>query len=565
MSSTLTSVLLETEARYTLIASIAEGRKILDFGCLDARGLSILADAEAAEITVICDDPDSINQQLNTLGVEGVELLLETDDPLPFADQVFDIIICHDPEMRLQKDSERLQELRRILCPSGILIVAIANPNGQTLGDLWGEQHSPSSLTYEEGYARLAPLFGNVSAFGQSPMVASLFYDLNSQEEDPGLLFDRSLADEEELPGWYLLFFGSEPIRRDDLNIVQLPLSELKKYTQQQQLDKTIISSSFENDTVSLATTTENTTEINDLEAAKVLIAQLEIERDELALKNDTALEAQAERVAQLRIEADAKVQPLEAEIASLKHRLATSEVESEELNQRFEQQQQERATALTRISELELALDESKGAVAAKELLEQQAELQRQELEMLREQLVQVENARKELEENITATHGNYNEIETAIANERAERSQLETILNDEREEKANLETELQNEKLAKTNLEAALSNLSDEKTKLETALNNERNINANFEALLNNERIETTNLKNLLIQQEQAAAELQNSLENEINQKQELQNSLENEINQKQELQNSLENEINQKQELQNSLENEINQKQE
>ena len=48
-----------------------------------------------------------------------------------------------------------------------------------------------------KAFSELADTFGEATLFGQSPVVASMFYDFESADEDPTLVLDRSLLEEE--------------------------------------------------------------------------------------------------------------------------------------------------------------------------------------------------------------------------------------------------------------------------------------------------------------------------------------------------------------------------------
>ena len=121
-------------------------------------------EAEAESVSALSDKHAELTQQLTELEVEGVSVLPDTDEPLPFEDHSFDLIICHQIDTRLAERHDLLEQLRRVLSPDGILAVPLASAQGHVLGALWGERERPR-LTYEALYAQLAPKFGGVSAF----------------------------------------------------------------------------------------------------------------------------------------------------------------------------------------------------------------------------------------------------------------------------------------------------------------------------------------------------------------------------------------------------------------
>ncbi|MBI3179474.1 MAG: methyltransferase domain-containing protein, partial [Deltaproteobacteria bacterium] len=213
---------LEVDSRYVFLTSLAAERRVLDLGG-SGRALLTLAEAGTAELTHCSDDAAAVQAALNDAGVEGVDVRGGAELPLPFEDQAFDLIICHDLGDKLVRDEQWAAELRRVLDPAGYLVLALANPEGKVVSDLTGERFS-APLTYQQAFEKLSPSFGVLTLIGQSPVVANLFYDFESDTEEPGLVFDRSLLTEEsEEAGWYVLIFGPEAVHRDDLTIVQAP------------------------------------------------------------------------------------------------------------------------------------------------------------------------------------------------------------------------------------------------------------------------------------------------------------------------------------------------------
>src|SRR5690606_18644542 len=141
-------------------------------------------------------------------GVEGVDMRPDFSPPLPFDEASFDLVICHDLTDRLEEKPQWAREIRRILDPNGHLVVAVATESGQFISELAGLK-GRSALGYEDAYAQLSEAFGEVAIYGQAPVAATMFFDLQSEEEEPGLTFDASLLDEDgEDPGWYILVFG---------------------------------------------------------------------------------------------------------------------------------------------------------------------------------------------------------------------------------------------------------------------------------------------------------------------------------------------------------------------
>jgi len=222
----MTTRLLDQEARYALVGAIAEGRRVLDIGCGEGWGLAYLAEAGAAELVGTCDEPDAVRATLQESGIEGAELGNDAAPPLPYDDDAFNLIVCHDLAQRITDDDTWIAEIRRILADDGYLMLAVANADGVFMGELSGQRES-SPLTYEECFEKLSESFGEAALYGQTPVVGSMFFDFESAEEDPDPSLDRSLMFDDEEPGWYVMVFGPEKLHRDDLAIVQHPFSRV--------------------------------------------------------------------------------------------------------------------------------------------------------------------------------------------------------------------------------------------------------------------------------------------------------------------------------------------------
>ncbi len=341
---------LELQARYVMLTGLAEDRRILDLAA-EARGLLLLAEAGAAELTGAADDPERLRRELADAGVEGVDVVPRPGLPLPFADAAFDLVLFPDLAAALLDDETWLTELRRILAADGYLVLALANPNGRRLSDLVGATFA-APLTYEEAFARLSPTFGSLTVFAQSPLVANLFYDLESSEEDPGLVFDRSLLDEDtDEAGWYLLVFGPTQIHRDDLAIVQVPYAPVLQAVRGQPVEQALAVASVEADQRAEA---ELRAEKEEL-AARVLSLQDELvrrQREVRALEErlaqpaadappPSAEDALRQRIAEL--EALGAAQAAEMEL--LRERLTGLKTERQELEERLNRAREQLAT----------------------------------------------------------------------------------------------------------------------------------------------------------------------------------------------------------------------------
>lgn len=113
------------------VRGLGPSPRILDFGCgtgaflehLDALGEVTAVDAEH-EAVAFCH-----------LRGRGEVTYVAPDAPLPFADSTFDAVTALDVIEHIEVDVRALKELRRVLRPGGVLLVAVP-----AFGFLWGDQ-----------------------------------------------------------------------------------------------------------------------------------------------------------------------------------------------------------------------------------------------------------------------------------------------------------------------------------------------------------------------------------------------------------------------------------------
>ncbi|HET6346579.1 MAG TPA: methyltransferase domain-containing protein, partial [Myxococcota bacterium] len=420
---------LELHARYVLAAPLVENKRILDLGGASAASLVPLAEAGAAELSVVCDDAHAYQDELTEIGLEGVTVTPETGLPLPYDDGAFDFILCHDLAERVAADAAWESELRRVLGPDGYLMAAVANPNGHFLSEIAGERFA-SSVSYEDLVGQMGAHFAAVTVFGQSPLAGTLFYDFADSEEQ-GLSLDRALLpDDDEAPGWYVILFGPEEKHRDDLAIVQLPF-----------------------DTVTGAAAAA-------APAAETRGASAGLRQFEGA---DEDLESAEAQVSDALAQAHRVIASLEAELAAMRQRVDAAEVEAAQ--RRAEPvtgtDGKSASEAKAYVAKLERQLETSQGVVAHLEatLAETRQALAQRPAEAGPH--AAVEAARAELQ----ATHAA--ELGAIEAELRSEIARLEAQLlqsTDERGRLGGLEQELGRAKHDKTSYESQIKDLLEE-----------------------------------------------------------------------------------------------------
>lgn len=148
--------------RYHWIAAAANGRRVLDAGCGTAYGSAILAGAGAAGVVGV-DRAGDVLDRVRADMPEGVELLSAELLELPFADGEFDLVTCFEVLEHLPDPEAALDELARVLAPSGIL--AVSSPNRATYPE--GNPHHVREYLPEELRDAVARRFASVELYRQ--------------------------------------------------------------------------------------------------------------------------------------------------------------------------------------------------------------------------------------------------------------------------------------------------------------------------------------------------------------------------------------------------------------
>lgn len=122
---------IERRARYRWAAPLAEGRDVLDLGCGDGEGASLLAAAGAQSVLSVDPSADAIEE---ARGSHGDGVTFEVGEPLalPIADRSFGLITCFGPLESAADPEALLDALGRVLEPGGTLIASLGSAAAAT-------------------------------------------------------------------------------------------------------------------------------------------------------------------------------------------------------------------------------------------------------------------------------------------------------------------------------------------------------------------------------------------------------------------------------------------------
>lgn len=190
-------LLNEHLARYAFAARLARGKRVLDAGCGAGYGSAELARsaATAVGVDVSADAVEfaRLNYQAGNLSFE-----LASCTALPFADGVFDLVVGFEVIEHLQDWRTFLNEVLRVLAPTGQFIVS--TPNKLYYTESRGEQGANPfhvhEFEFEEFRAELQAVFPHVSLFLENHVEGMTF-----QPHDAGNTVEVRVDAGEPAPG----------------------------------------------------------------------------------------------------------------------------------------------------------------------------------------------------------------------------------------------------------------------------------------------------------------------------------------------------------------------------
>jgi SAM-dependent methyltransferase len=147
----------EHRGRYWWASPLVPAKTVLDAACGTGYGTNILAGAGAASVVGIDRAPHVIDFA-RTQAQHGAEFHVGDLLDIPFPDATFDVVVCFEAIEHVTMPEPALDELRRVLAPTGLL--AISSPNR----DLYvgGNPHHQHEFAPAELEAALKARFANV-------------------------------------------------------------------------------------------------------------------------------------------------------------------------------------------------------------------------------------------------------------------------------------------------------------------------------------------------------------------------------------------------------------------
>lgn len=170
---------LEHYHRYAVVRDLVAGKRVLDIACGEGYGSSMLAEVAVA-VTGVDISNEAVLHAEATYVKPNLTYLEGSATALPFADASFEVVVSFETIEHLAGQAEMVSELRRVLCPEGILI--ISSPNRPVYSEESGEHNEfhVKELDFAEFDALLKVQFPAVRYLGQRMLMGSVIQPLSS-------------------------------------------------------------------------------------------------------------------------------------------------------------------------------------------------------------------------------------------------------------------------------------------------------------------------------------------------------------------------------------------------
>lgn len=184
----------EHYSRYLFAARLCRGKKVIDLGCGTGYGSAELAQL-AQHVTGVDCASEAIAQARAEFQRPNLQYEVARLEELPFADESFQLAVCFEVIEHLEDYRALLKEARRVLAPSGQLI--ISTPNVEYYAES-RKLNGPNpfhvhEFSYEEFRDVLSEFFPNQTFFVQNhssgvvflPLEASAGSELRLEQNKP--------------------------------------------------------------------------------------------------------------------------------------------------------------------------------------------------------------------------------------------------------------------------------------------------------------------------------------------------------------------------------------------
>jgi SAM-dependent methyltransferase len=119
-------LLNEHISRYYFAKAWVEGRSVLDVGCGTGYGSGVLAEV-GREVLALDISVDAIAFARRNYSRPNLEFIVSDCHEMPLGSENFDAVVCFEVVEHLAKQDKLLQEIRRVLRATGVLVISTPN------------------------------------------------------------------------------------------------------------------------------------------------------------------------------------------------------------------------------------------------------------------------------------------------------------------------------------------------------------------------------------------------------------------------------------------------------
>lgn len=171
----------EHYARYMFSSQFVKDKVVLDVASGSGYGTKYLADAGAKLVYGVDISKEVIEYAKKNFGGGGVKFLVGDARELPFKDNFFDVVVSFETIEHLPDYLRFLNEVKRVIKPSGLLIVS--TPNKREFRKTSRSRFHLKEFEIEEFRETLRKFFKNIEFLYQNDWVASIVLDKSSQSK----------------------------------------------------------------------------------------------------------------------------------------------------------------------------------------------------------------------------------------------------------------------------------------------------------------------------------------------------------------------------------------------
>ena len=174
--------------RYALASQFAGGKDVLSIGG-GGYGSRILAQAAASVVEVDVDKHAMEHTKRESSHVGNLKFVQGSCDAMPLEDQSIDIVVSFENLEHVEKYDEMLMEIKRILRPNGLLLLAITKKSLVSSDNAALTSPDMNALDVAELNQKIECEFSNVAIYTQRSNIASFVYPVEFHSKESGFRY----------------------------------------------------------------------------------------------------------------------------------------------------------------------------------------------------------------------------------------------------------------------------------------------------------------------------------------------------------------------------------------